>query len=89
MVTKEVSTKIVNVITPGAGVVVLRRCQISHIMKMHYFLKDLGLSRLGFEHPTFRLRGKRSNPLHHCGFLSVPYSLFTVTHVFTCFNTYN
>ena len=26
---------------------------------------DLGLSRLGFEHPTFRLRGKRSNPLRH------------------------
>ena len=25
----------------------------------------LGLSRLGFEHPTFRKRGKRSNPLHH------------------------
>ena len=26
---------------------------------------DLGLSRLGFEHPTFRLRGQRSNPLRH------------------------
>ena len=26
---------------------------------------DLGLSRLGFEHPTFRLRCKRSNPLRH------------------------
>ena len=26
---------------------------------------DLGLSRLGFEHPTFRLRGERSNPLPH------------------------
>ena len=26
---------------------------------------DLGLSQLGFEHPTFRLRGKRSNPLRH------------------------
>ena len=24
---------------------------------------DLGLSRLGFEYPTFRLRGERSNPL--------------------------
>ena len=30
---------------------------------------DLGLSRLGFEHPTFRLRGKRLNQLrHHRGF---------------------
>ena len=28
-------------------------------------LPVLGLSRLGFEHPTFRLRGERSNPLHH------------------------
>ena len=26
---------------------------------------DLGLSRLLFEHPTFRLRGERSNPLCH------------------------
>ena len=26
---------------------------------------DLGLLRLGFEHLTFRMRGKRSNPLHH------------------------
>ena len=28
-------------------------------------LYDLGLSRLGFEHPTFRLRGERSYPLRH------------------------
>ena len=27
---------------------------------------DLGLSRLGFEHPTLRLRGQYSNPLRHC-----------------------
>ena len=26
---------------------------------------DLGLLRLGFEHPASRLRGERSNPLHH------------------------
>ena len=26
---------------------------------------DLGLSRLGLKHPTFHLRGKRSNPLRH------------------------
>ena len=26
---------------------------------------DLGLSRLGFEHPIFRMRGQRSNPLRH------------------------
>ena len=29
---------------------------------------DLGLSRLGFEHPTFCIRGERSNRLsHRCG----------------------
>ena len=28
---------------------------------------DLGLSRLGFEHPTFRMRDKRSNRLYHRG----------------------
>ena len=28
-------------------------------------LNDLGMSRLGFEHPTFRLRYQRSNPLRH------------------------
>ena len=27
---------------------------------------DLGLSRLRFEHQTFRLQGKRPNPLRHC-----------------------
>ena len=31
----------------------------------HYLFYDLGLSRLGIEHPTFPLRGKRSNRLHH------------------------
>ena len=29
---------------------------------------DLGLSRLGFEHPTFCMQDERSNPTrHHCG----------------------
>ena len=28
---------------------------------------DVCLSRLGFEHPTFRIRGKRSNRLNHRG----------------------
>ena len=33
-------------------------------------LKDLGLSRLGFEHPTFRLRGERSYRLRNrCHYL--------------------
>ena len=27
---------------------------------------DLGLSRQGFEHPAFRLRGQCSNPVRHC-----------------------
>ena len=37
--TKEESTKIVNFMTPRAGVLVLGRGHISHIVKMHYFFK--------------------------------------------------
>ena len=41
MMTKEGSTKIVNFMTPGAGILVLGRGHISHIVKMHYFFKNL------------------------------------------------
>ena len=41
MMTKEGSTKIVNFMTPGAGVLVLGRGLISHIVKMYYFFKNL------------------------------------------------
>ena len=41
MMTKEGSTKIVNFMTPGTGVLVLGRGHISHIVKMHYFFKIL------------------------------------------------
>ena len=41
MMAKEGSTKIVNFMTPGAGVLVLGRGHISHIVKMHYFFKNL------------------------------------------------
>ena len=41
MMTKEVFTKIVNFMTHGAGVLVLGRDHISHIVKMHYFFKNL------------------------------------------------
>ena len=44
MMTKEGSTKIVNFMTPGAGVLVLGRGLISHIVKMHYFFKNLLLT---------------------------------------------
>ena len=37
MMTKEGSTKIVNFMTPGAGVLMLGHGHISHIVKMHYF----------------------------------------------------
>ena len=36
MMTKEGSTKIVNFMIPGAGVLVLGRGHISYIVKMHY-----------------------------------------------------
>ena len=39
--TKEGSTKIVNFMTPGAGVLVLGCGHISHIVKLHYFFKNL------------------------------------------------
>ena len=41
MMTKEGSTKIVNFLTPGPGVLVLRRGHIGKIVKMHFFFKDL------------------------------------------------
>ena len=41
MMTKEGSTSIVNFMTPGAGVLVQARGRISHLVKMHYFLKNL------------------------------------------------
>ena len=37
MMTKDGSTKIVNFMTPGAGVLDLRHGRIGHIVKMHYF----------------------------------------------------
>ena len=40
MMTKEGSIKIVNFMTPGAGVLALGCGYISHIVKMHYFFKD-------------------------------------------------
>ena len=39
--TKKGSTKIVNFMTPGAGVLALGRGHISHIMTIHYFFKNL------------------------------------------------
>ena len=35
-------------------------------MRLAVKLNDLGLSLLGFELATFRLRGERSKPLRHC-----------------------
>ena len=39
MITKEGYAKIVNFMTPGAGVFVLGCGHLSHIVKMHYFFK--------------------------------------------------
>ena len=41
MMTKERSTKIVNFMTPWAGVIALGCGHISHIVKIHYFFKIL------------------------------------------------
>ena len=40
MMTTERSTKILNFMTPGVGVLVLGRGHISNIVKMHYFFKN-------------------------------------------------
>ena len=40
MMTKEGSTKIVNLMTPGAGVLVLGCGHKSHIVKLHYFFNN-------------------------------------------------
>ena len=40
MMSKEGSTNILNFMTPTTGILVLGCCQISHIMKMHYFCKN-------------------------------------------------
>ena len=41
--TKEGSPKIVNFMSPGAGVLVLGCGHLSHMVKMHYFFKNLHL----------------------------------------------
>ena len=41
MMTKEGSTKIINSMTPGAEVLVLGHGHISHIVKMHFFFKNV------------------------------------------------
>ena len=41
MMTWEGSTKVVNFMIPEAGVIVLRRCHLSHVVKMPYFIKNL------------------------------------------------
>ena len=41
MMTNKGSTKIVDFMTPGTGVIVQRRGHICHVMKMHYFFKNL------------------------------------------------
>ena len=49
---------------------------------------DLCLSRLGFEHPTVRLRGERSNRLHRLRGLNICAlfkCLFCVTYMWTFF----
>ena len=49
MMTKERSTKIVNYMTPGAGVLMLGHGHISHIRKIHYFFKKSSSLLLGIE----------------------------------------
>ena len=45
MLTKEGSNKIVNFMNPRAGILVLGCGHVSHIVKMHYFFKNLLFSK--------------------------------------------
>ena len=43
MMTSEGSTKVVNMMTPGAGIIGLARGQIRYIVKRHYFSLHSGI----------------------------------------------
>ena len=49
MMNKEGSTKIINFMTPGAGVLVLGHGHISHVVKMQYFFKKFSSLLPGIE----------------------------------------
>ena len=53
MMTKEVSTQIVNFMTPGTGVLALGCGHISHIVKIHYSLKNLLLLLPGIDQTNY------------------------------------
>ena len=40
--------------------------RLAEELSLPFFTIDIGLSRLGFEHPTFSMQSKRSNRLRHC-----------------------
>ena len=47
-------------------------------LSLPVFFYKLGLSLMGFEHPTFRLRCQRSDPLRHCcGFTILLWKKYT------------
>ena len=73
MMTKEGSTKIINFMTPGAGVLVQGRGHIGHLLKMHYFFKNLLHYSLG-SHEIY----KYGKPLleHHF--------IYLVCLIYTC-----
>ena len=47
-------------------------------LAMELLLPDLGMSQLGFKHPTIRLRGKCSNPLRHRGGFNILWCLINI-----------
>ena len=62
--------RVAHLLWHGASVIMVRSKDPwhSHLLPSVWqrsCLNALGLSRLGFEHRTFRLRGKRSYPLRH------------------------
>ena len=49
----------------NGGLVTFTHVSERFAVELSTCFNDLGLSLLGFEHPIFRMRGKRSNPLRH------------------------
>ena len=62
---KEGSTKIENFMTPGAGVLALGRGHISHLVKIHYFFKNLLLySQAYLNNPCPESYGNKTTLVH-------------------------
>ena len=61
--TEEGSTKMVNFMTSGTGVLVLGRGYINYIVKMHYFFKNSSSLFLGIEQSKYTVMMTNEGPI--------------------------